>query len=429
MRRFEPTANVNNTNGYKRLSIGHDESDFECSPNGIHTNNNDDSFNEATYYTDVGPEFAGPVEQLFKILLEYAGVELSVTSSIEPLFKKLGQKVLASAQIKRFDVKILPNEPKNDSQLLPNHASSSPNTVQFRVPQIRSSILHTTNELAILSVTNLNIQSVCRQSLEYDQLHSANVQAGIRVQRVQQEVNLSFIRLVYQFYTVVGNALEYTGNDEIAKSDPNPIQQPQQNDVTVTISRKNTQHDYTDSALQNLVLKTFEPNLLRLSPPHEDDDLNNPDRQCWKKLRELVAIYGTLPEVKQVQPPVATTTTRKQQRSGSQPPNENLPQHSTNTSFKHVQAQTRNVTTNIPSDTILLSSFGWLIIDEIYYAASLGGLKVDGCMGKVQGSVSLSQRLRAVPSINRQQNSKKYNFIYFYIEINHKLFVLDMMVH
>ncbi|CAF1334904.1 unnamed protein product [Adineta steineri] len=44
---------------------------------------------------------------------------------------------------------------------------------------------------------------------------------GIRVQRVQQEVNLSFIRLVYQFYTVVGNALEDTGTDKIAKSDTN----------------------------------------------------------------------------------------------------------------------------------------------------------------------------------------------------------------
>ncbi|CAF1155714.1 unnamed protein product [Adineta steineri] len=29
MQRFEPTVNVNNTNGYKRLSVGHDESDFE----------------------------------------------------------------------------------------------------------------------------------------------------------------------------------------------------------------------------------------------------------------------------------------------------------------------------------------------------------------------------------------------------------------
>ncbi|CAF5036655.1 unnamed protein product, partial [Rotaria sp. Silwood1] len=160
IRRFEPTANVNNTNGYKRLSIGLDESDLECNTNNIRLNDNnnnnnnnhhhhhDDSYNETTYYTDVGPEFAGPVEQLFKILLEYAGVELSVTSSIEPLFKKLGQKVLASAQIKRFDVKILPNELPtiiNETQTLINQSPSSLSTIQFRLPYIRSSILNTSN--------------------------------------------------------------------------------------------------------------------------------------------------------------------------------------------------------------------------------------------------------------------------------------------
>ncbi len=214
--------NVNNTNGYKRLSMGHDESDFEGNTNGSRLN--DSNQNDPTYYTDVGPEFAGPVEQLYKILLEYAGVELSVASSIEPLFEKLGQTVLASAQIKRFDVKILPNEPTNESQLITNHPPTSPPIVQFRVPHNRPSIFDTSNELSILSVTNLSIQSVCRQSLEYDQLHSANVQAGIRVQRVKQEVNLSFIRLVYQFYTVVGNALEYTGIDEITKTESNQIE-------------------------------------------------------------------------------------------------------------------------------------------------------------------------------------------------------------
>ncbi|CAF4342789.1 unnamed protein product, partial [Rotaria magnacalcarata] len=405
MRCFEPTVNVNNANGYKRLSVGLDESDFECNP----THRHDDSFNETTYYTDVGPEFAGPVEQLFKILLEYAGVQLSVTSSIEPLFEKLGQKVLASAQIKRFDVKILPNEPTAESQLSTNHPPSSPpTTVQFRLPHLRSSIFNTSNELSILSVTNLNIQSVCRQSLEHDQLHSANVQAGIRVQRVQQEVNLSFIRLVYQFYTVVGNALEYTGIDEITKSDTNPAQQQHSAEVINNVTRSNAATDHSDSGIQNLVLKSFQPSPLRMDTHLDDDDLSNPERQCWKKLRELVAIYGTLPEVKQVQPPVSTAS-RKQQRSGSQPPNENLPQQNTNTSFKYLQTQTRNVSTNVPSETLLLSSFGWLIIDEIYYAASLGGLKVDGCMGKVQGSVSLSQRLRAISSTTRNQNTKKYD--------------------
>ncbi|CAF3106225.1 unnamed protein product [Rotaria socialis] len=62
--RFEPTTNVNNTNGYKRLSTGHDESYFEYNKNNvrINDNNHDDSFNETTYYTDAEPEFAGSVE-------------------------------------------------------------------------------------------------------------------------------------------------------------------------------------------------------------------------------------------------------------------------------------------------------------------------------------------------------------------------------
>ena len=395
MRRFEPTVNVNNTNGYKRLSVVHDESDFEYNTNDNH---HDKSYNEATYYTDVGPEYAGPVEQLFKILLEYAGVELSVTSSIEPLFKKLGQTVLASAQIKRFDVKILPNEPTNESQLLVNNLPSSLSTVQFRSSHIRSSILNTSNELSILSVTNLSIQSVCRQSLEHDQLHSANVQAGIRIQRIQQEVNLSFIRLVYQFYTVVGNALEYTGIDEITKPDTNSNQQKNELIHVSTIML-----NYSDYVKDNFISKTFE---LPIDSHYDNDDLNNSERQCWKKLRELVAIYGTLPEVKQVQPPV-TTTSRKQQRSGSQPPNENLPQQNTNTLFKYVQTHSRNISANVTNETLLISSFGWLIIDEIYYAASLGGLKVDGCMGKVQGSITLSQRLRALQSTTHNYNTKK----------------------
>ncbi len=394
MRRFEPTVNVNNTNGYRRLSIGHDESDFDGN-NRL----NDSNHNESTYYTDVGPEFAGPVEQLYKILLEYAGVQLSVASSIEPLFEKLGQTVLASAQIKRFYVKILPNEPINESQSIPNHPPSSPPIVQFRMPHNRPSILNTSNELSILSVTNLSIQSVCRQSLEHDQLHSANVQAGIRVQRVKQEVNLSFIRLVYQFYTVVDNALEYTGIDEIIKTDTNPIEL-----INTSTEIK------PGSGIQNLVIKSLESNLLHLDSHFtDDDDLNNPERQCWKKLRELVAIYGTLPEIKQVQPPV--TNTRKQQRSGSQPPNDNIPQqnnNNNNASFKYLQNQSRNLTTNLTNETLLLSSFGWLIIDEINYAASLGGLKVDGCMRKVQGSVSLSQRLRALYPTTTYHNTKKY---------------------
>ncbi|CAF4214489.1 unnamed protein product, partial [Rotaria magnacalcarata] len=116
-----------------------------------------------------------------------------------------------------------------------------------------------------------------------------------------QEVNLSFIRLVYQFYTVVGNALEYTGIDEITKSDTNPAQQQHSAEVINNVTRSNAATDHSDSGIQNLVLKSFQPSPLRMDTHLDDDDLSNPERQCWKKLRELVAIYGTLPEVKQVQ--------------------------------------------------------------------------------------------------------------------------------
>ncbi len=366
---MEPTPNINNTVGYKRLSIGADELDFESNKNGKRLNNNnpDDSYTEPAYYTDAGPELAGPVEQLFKILLEYAGVELSVTSSIEPLFEKLGQTVLASAQIKRFDVKILPNELINDSQLL---------------------ILNPSVESSVLCLTNLNIQSVCRQSLEHDQLHSANVQAGIRVQRVKQEVNLSLLRLVYQFYTVVDNAVEYTGIDEIIQTDSNLLQQ--QNDAIAAHSRTSTIHNYPETDIENLVFKSLRSNL-----HNNNNDLTDIERQCWKKLRELVAMYSTPPEIKQI------STTRKTS-------NDSLPQQQyTNTSFKLVQIQARNGIINPTSETLLLSAFGWLIIDEISYAASLGDLKVDGCMRKVQGSISLSQRLRALQANTNHQNSKK----------------------
>ncbi|CAF1334920.1 unnamed protein product [Adineta steineri] len=54
----------------------------------------------------------------------------------------------------------------------------------------------------------------------------------------------------------------------------------------------------------------------------------------------------------------------------------------------------------------LLSSFCWLINDEINYAASLGGLNVDDCMRKVQGNVNLSRRLRALQSATNNQDTK-----------------------
>ncbi|CAF1173384.1 unnamed protein product [Adineta steineri] len=306
IRRFEPAVNVNNTNGYKRLSVGHDESDFEGNTSGIRLNDSNHD-NETTYYTDITREYAGSVEQLFKILLEYADVEISVSSSIEPLFEKL-----------------------------------------------------------VLFVTNLSVQSICRQSPEYDQLHSANVQAGTRAQRVQHEVKLSLIRLIYQFYTVVGNALEYTGIDEITKFDTNTNEQ--QNDSTILTF---------ENGIQILVLRSLDPNILHL----DNNELDNSERQCWKKLRELVSNYRIVPEIKPNQPSIIS---RKQQRSGSQPPNEHVPQQ---------QHPTRHMAINVTNETLLLSSFGWLIIDEIHYAPSLGGLKVNGCMKKVQENVSLSQRL------------------------------------
>ncbi|CAF1551159.1 unnamed protein product [Adineta steineri] len=113
-----------------------------------------------------------------------------------------------------------------------------------------------------------------------------------------------------------------------------------------------------------------------------------------KKLHELVSNYRIVLKIKSSQPSIIT---RKQQRSGSQPPNEHVLQQ---------QNPTRHMAMNVTNKILLFSSFGWLIIDEIHYAASLGGLKVDGCMKKVQGNVSSSQRLRALRSTTNNQNTK-----------------------
>ena len=85
--------------------------------------------------------------------------------------------------------------------------------------------------------------------------------------------------------------------------------------------------------------------------------------------------------------------TRKQQRSGSQPPNEILPflGSTTTTKTDGKNLLTKSLLTNSSNETLLISSFGWLIIDQIYYAALLGGLEVVGCTSKVQESVTLSQ--------------------------------------
>ena len=141
LRRLQPsTPSANNAYGYQRLDT-------------IEGHLLDESSDELMTYTDGGPPAVSPVEQLFKILFEYAGVELSVTSSIEPLFDKFGQTIFASGNIKHFDVKILPNE--SIEQIL-------------------------TVNTSVLALTNLNIQSICRQSLEHDRLHSGHIQIGIR---------------------------------------------------------------------------------------------------------------------------------------------------------------------------------------------------------------------------------------------------------
>ncbi|CAF4982387.1 unnamed protein product, partial [Rotaria magnacalcarata] len=262
LRRLEPSANINNTAGYRRLSVGVNESDFDQNMNSNRLNNS------PTCYTD-----ASPVEELFKILLEYAGVKLSVTSSIEPLFEKLGQTVLATVKIKKFDVKILPNELINDAQL---------------------TILNPSVELTILNVTNLNIQSVCKQSREHNQLHSANVQAGIRVQSVKQEVNLSLLRLVYQFYTVVSNAFEYIDMDELVKTDANNFQAV--NDSLENRSRATTITDNQENYINRSIKKS--PPINNNNNNNNNNDLIDVERQCWKKLRELVAIYETSTDIK-----------------------------------------------------------------------------------------------------------------------------------
>lgn len=366
LRRLEPTANVNNTAGYRRLSIGKDEIDTD--QNAIPTRSNARSHNDfhnivINYFAD-----ANSVEELYKILLEYAGIKLSVTSSIEPLFEKLGQTVFALAQIKKFEVKILPNVLINDSQ---------------------SVALNPSIELSILNLINLNIQSVCKQSREQNQLHSANVQTGIRVQSIKQEVDLSLLRLVYQFYTVIANTFEYIDMDEVTKPDTNPFQALDGN--SVIRSRATTlisQHEYDIGRIS----RKSRANILHL----DNNDTIDAELPCWKKLRELISLHDMPTDIKHLSVP------SKEERNHSQISNDDSLEEHKNGSFTLPQKQNE-----IKNDTLLLSAFGWLIIDDIYYAASLGSLKVDGCMRKVQGSMSLSQRLRNLPTNTNNQNPKK----------------------
>ncbi|CAF1209682.1 unnamed protein product [Adineta steineri] len=174
-----------------------------------------------------------------------------------------------------------------------------------------------------------------------------NTSAGIHVQRVQQEVNLSFIRLFYQFYTVVCNALEYTGIDEITKPDTNANTNEQQNNL-----QDNSTILTPENGIQTLVLRSLDPNILHL----DNNELDNSERQ--------------LSEIKPIQ---SLITTRKQQRSGSQPPNEHVLQQ---------KNPTRHMAINVTNKILLFSSFG---------------------------NVNLSQRLRALYSATNNQNTRAYD--------------------
>ena len=46
------------------------------------------------------------------------------------------------------------------------------------------------------------------------------------------------------------------------------------NELINNPTRTTTQNDYPGSTIQNLVLKTFEPTLLRVNAHRDDDDLN-----------------------------------------------------------------------------------------------------------------------------------------------------------
>ncbi|CAF1458991.1 unnamed protein product [Adineta steineri] len=114
------TIAINNDNNDLSGGDGRCESSFLGNTSGIRLNDSNHN-NETTYYIDITREYA----------------QISVLSSIESLFEKLGQTVLTSAQIKRFDLKILPNERTNESQSLINHLPSSPpSAVQFRLSHI-----------------------------------------------------------------------------------------------------------------------------------------------------------------------------------------------------------------------------------------------------------------------------------------------------
>ena len=328
IRRLEPKATKTNNVGYKRLNTLADPSALE------------DRI-DATQPSDDRERKSESVEQLYEILFDYAGIEVTVTSTIEPLFNKLGQTLLASGQIKSFDVRILPNEPQKAAVHQPPSIVVNP---------------------SVLCVTDLNIQSVCRQTLEHDQLHSANVQVGIRIQRVQQEVNLSLLRVVYQFYTVVDNGLHSTDSHAASK-----IESSLRESSDGTLLPRSRTATLPNATVQSVVLQPAVP------------DPSSPEKPYWQRLRQLVRSSTEPTESKPLVSSVAAK--RRQQNDPAKSVNEQIEAPSTNVA---------NV-----DDQLLLSSFGWLIIDELYYAASLGGLKVDGCMKSVQGSVTLSQRLRA----------------------------------
>lgn len=284
---------------------------------------------------DDAPSF----EKFCQILFDYAGVQLSVASSIEPLFDKLGHTVLASGQIKHFDVKILS---KDSVDPAPSTSFIIPSFVSFR---------------------SLSVQSVIRQTFEHDRLHSANVQVGIRIQRIQQEFNLSLLRLLLQFYNIL--AVSMNSNDEFTvRRRPSTIQ----DETEFVPTRTNTITNQSD-------LVNYESNFSPVLSESQNVRLPTStyfEAESWTKLRQLIQDRALLEK----------------------------------SNMSKVEINDNRMT-----DSLLLSSLVCLIIDEIDYAATLGGLKVDGCMGKVQGSMNLSQRLRALDSLKNKHSSKKYVFI------------------
>jgi hypothetical protein len=362
------------TPAYQRLNRTDDEFDGDTATNSLPFDGK--RAHPTSIDTNVYAEYDLRLAELIadrplKILLEYACAELSVTSSIEPLFDKLGQTVFVSGMIKKFEAKILPNQ--------------SIDCLQALIINTSTGII----DPSILSIVNLNIQSMFRQLLEPNQLHSANVQVGIRIQRIQQQVNLSLLRLIHQFYTVVNNGIRSSDTMNSVTADET-IHFQESDFVRFRSETVATSHPPLNTDIEHRSI----PNNVS-SPLHTASASNAPlELDCWRKLRELVDMHRIPSDMKSV------STSKSTNRST---------QDTVDKSSKVSSTEPQSNETTTSNETLLLSSFGWLIIDDIKYGALLGELKVDGCMSKVQGSATLSQRLRTQQqSTTNKSSSKKY---------------------